>query len=189
MPFSDMVTLEYRQPEAILPPSDCEPSGNRGGQASGSGENHGSEGDKIPEEKDSDEESSSESSRPSKKRNLDHMMEVDSYPIDYLNCATTYTDLLKLRSLYNIPEDVILTIPEKGDVPSRLPKGYVTLHMESFKLGVRLPLSALLCQDIRWHAFGSWSATPKRVEGTLDLFCIMGRCQLGEPSLVEIKNL
>lgn len=67
-------------------------------------------------------------------------MEAESYPIDYLKCATTHTDLLKLRTLYNIPGDVILFIPGKGDVPSRPPKDYVTLHLESFKLRAQLPL-------------------------------------------------
>lgn len=126
--------LEYPHPEAILPPSNYEFVGNRGGEVSDSGENHGSKGAGIPEEKGDDEESSSEPSRPSKKRNLDHRIEADSYPIDYLKCATTHTDLLKLRTLYNIPEDVFLSIPGKCDVPNRPPKGYVTLHLESFKL-------------------------------------------------------
>lgn len=67
-------------------------------------------------------------------------MEADSYPIDYLKCATTHTDLLKLRTLYQIPNDILLTIPRKYDVPNRPPRGYVTLHLESFKLGVRLSL-------------------------------------------------
>lgn len=73
-------------------------------------------------------------------------MEADSYPIDYLKCATTHTDLLKLRTLYKIPNDVLLTIPEKCDVPSRPPRGYVTLHLESFKLGARLPLQPYFVQ-------------------------------------------
>ena len=68
------------------------------------------------------------------------MMEVYAYPIDYITCATTHTDLLKLRNLYNIHKEVFLVIPRKGDVPSRPPKGYVTMHLESFKLGIRLPL-------------------------------------------------
>ena len=67
-------------------------------------------------------------------------MEADSYPIDDLECVTTHTDLLNLRTLYNIHGDVILFIPGKGDVPSRPPKGYVTLQLKSFKLGARLPL-------------------------------------------------
>lgn len=73
-------------------------------------------------------------------------MEADSYPIDYLKCATTHTDLLKLRTLYKIPNDVLLTIPGKCDVPSRPPRGYVTLHLESFKLGARLPLQPYFVQ-------------------------------------------
>ena len=51
--------------------------GNRGGQASGSGENHSSEGAGIPEEVGDGEESSSEPSRPPKKRKLGHRMEAD----------------------------------------------------------------------------------------------------------------
>ena len=67
-------------------------------------------------------------------------MEADSYLIDYIACATTPTDLLKLRNLYNIHEEVLLVIPGKDDFPSRPPRGYVTMHLESFKLGVLLPL-------------------------------------------------
>ena len=58
-PSPNIVTLEYPRPETILPPSECEPSGNRGGQASGSGENRGFGEAEIPEEKDGDEESNS----------------------------------------------------------------------------------------------------------------------------------
>lgn len=65
-----MVTLEYPRPEAVLPPSNCEPSGNRSGQKLGSGENYGSERAEIPEEEYGNEESSSEPNRPSEKRNL-----------------------------------------------------------------------------------------------------------------------
>ena len=67
-------------------------------------------------------------------------MEADSYPIDYIVCATTPTGLLKLRSLYSIHDEVLLIIPGKDDVPNRPPRGYVTMHLESFKLGARLPL-------------------------------------------------
>ncbi|XP_024043232.1 uncharacterized protein LOC112099931 [Citrus clementina] len=130
--------LEYPRPGVVPPPSDSEPSGNRGGPASGSGENHGSDGTEIPEKEGGDEECYSEPSRPVKKSNLSHRTEDDSYLIDYLDCATTHTNLLKLRTLYLIPNNVLLTILGKGD--SRPPKGYVTLHMESFKLGARLPL-------------------------------------------------
>ena len=67
-------------------------------------------------------------------------MEANAYAINYITFASTHTDLLKLMNLYNIPEDVLLAIPGKGNVPSRPPKGYVTLHLKSFKLRARLPL-------------------------------------------------
>ncbi|XP_024039595.1 uncharacterized protein LOC112098187 [Citrus clementina] len=122
-PSYDRDTPEYPRPKAILPSSDFEPMGNRGGQASGSGENHSSEGAGVPEEVGDGEESSSKLSRPSEKINISHRMEADAYLIDYITCATTHTDLLKLRNLYNIPEEVLLVIPGKGDVPSWPPNG------------------------------------------------------------------
>ena len=119
--------LEYSRPKIILPSLDYELMRNCGGQASGFGENHSSEGAGVPEEVGDGEESSSEPSRPPKKRNLSHRMEVDTYHIDYIVCATTPTDLLKLRNLYNIPEEVLLVIFGKDNVPSRPPRGYVTI--------------------------------------------------------------
>ena len=139
-PSHGIDTLDYPCPQTILPSPDLEPVGNRSGSASGFGENHNSEEAGVPEEVGEGEESSTEPSRPSKKRNLGHMMEADAYPIDYITCATTYTDLLKLRNLYNIPEEVLLVISRKGNIPNRPPRGYVTMHLASFKLRARLPL-------------------------------------------------
>ena len=133
-------TPEYPRPTATSPSPELELAGNRGGPASGSSENHSSGGAGVPEEVGDSEGSSSEPSRPLKKRHIGHRVEADSYPIDYIACATTPTDLLKLRTLYNIPKEVLLIIPGKNDVPSRPPRGYVTMHLESFKLGARLPL-------------------------------------------------
>ena len=115
-------TLEYPRPLTISSSPDLELVGNRGGPASGSGENHSSGGVGVPEEVGDAEGSSSEPSRPPKKRNLGHRVEADSYPIDYIACATTPIDLLKLRTLYNTPEEILLVIPGKDDVPSR-PRG------------------------------------------------------------------
>ena len=83
-------TLEYLRPMTTLPSPNLEPVGNPGGPASGSGENHSSRGAGIPEEVGDGEGSSSEPSRPSKKRNLGYRMEADAYPIDYITCATTH---------------------------------------------------------------------------------------------------
>ena len=139
-PFYNRDTPEYPRLKTILHSPDFELMGNNGGPASGSSENHGSEGVGVLDEEGHGEESSSEPSRPFKKRYISHRMKVDAYHIDYITCATTHTDLLQLRNLYNIPEKVLLVIPRKCDVPSRPPKGYVTMYLESFKLGARLPL-------------------------------------------------
>ena len=139
-------TPEYPRLMATPLSLELELVGNRGGPASGSGknhssgENHSSGGVGVPEEVGDGEGSNSEPNRPPKKRNMGHKVEADSYLIDYITCATTPTDLLKLRTLYNIPEEVLLVIPGKDDIPSRPPRGYVTMHLESFKLGARLPL-------------------------------------------------
>ena len=133
-------TLEYPRPLVVSPSSEIELVGNRGGPASGSGENHSYGGVRVPEGVGDGEGSSSGPSRPPQRRHLGHRAEADSYPIDYTACATTETDLFKLRNLYDIPSEVLLVVPGKGDVPSRPPRGYVTMHLESFKLGARLPL-------------------------------------------------
>ncbi|XP_052289888.1 uncharacterized protein LOC107174447 [Citrus sinensis] len=133
-------TLEYPRPLVVSPSPELELVGNRGGSASGSGEDHGFSGVGIPEGTGDGEGSSFGPSGPAKKRHLGHRVEADSYPIDFIACATTPTDLFKLRNLYDIPNDVLLVVPGKGDVPSRPPKGYVTMHLESFRLGARLPL-------------------------------------------------
>ncbi|XP_024046494.1 uncharacterized protein LOC112100864 [Citrus clementina] len=155
-------TLEYPRPLVISPSPELELVGNRGGPASGSGENHSSGGVGVPEGVNDGEGSSSGPSRPAQKRNLGHRVEADSYPIDFMACATTPTDPFKLRNLYNIPNDVLLVVPGKGDVPSRPPRGYVTMHLESFKLGARLPLQRYFAKILgeSWGLIGGLEDRP-----------------------------
>ncbi|XP_052299236.1 uncharacterized protein LOC107177425 [Citrus sinensis] len=108
-------TLEYPRPLVVFPSPEIELVGNRGGPASGSGENHSYGGVRVPEGVGDGEGSSSGPSRPPQRRHLGHRAEADSYPIDYTACATTETDLFKLRNLYDIPSEVLLLVPGKGD--------------------------------------------------------------------------
>ncbi|XP_024043665.1 uncharacterized protein LOC112100089 [Citrus clementina] len=119
-------TLEYPRPLAVSPSPKLELVGNRGGPGSSSGENRSFGGVGIPERGGDGEGNSSRPSGPPQRRNLSHRIEADSYPIDYIACATTQTDLFKLRNLYNIPEEIPLVILGKGDVPSRPPRGSAT---------------------------------------------------------------
>ncbi|XP_052297160.1 uncharacterized protein LOC112497637 [Citrus sinensis] len=62
------------------------------------------------------------------------------YAIDYMTCTTTFDELEDLRLRYSIPGEIPLKVPGKKDAPSRPPRGYVTLYLDSFKYGLRCPL-------------------------------------------------
>ncbi|XP_052288755.1 uncharacterized protein LOC127899416 [Citrus sinensis] len=181
--------FEYPRPLVISPSPELELVGNRGGPASGSGENHSSGGVGIPEGVGDGEGSSSGPSRAAQKRNLGHMVEADSYPIDFMACATTPTDLFKLRNLYNIPDEVRLVVPGKGDVPSRPPKGYVTMHLESFRLGARLPLQPYFAKILGGMHLAPGQLHPNGWRVLSAMFVLWERCGSEEPSLIEVKHL
>ncbi|XP_024043097.1 uncharacterized protein LOC112099836 [Citrus clementina] len=182
-------SLEYHRPLTILPSPELELVGNRGGPASGSGEDHSYGGVGVSKEVGDGEGSSSEPSGPSRKRNLGHRVEADSYPIDFIACATTPTDLFKLRNLYNIPEEVLLVVSGKGDVPSRPPKGYVTMHLESFRLGARLPLQCYFAKILGGIHLAPGQLHPNGWRVLSAMFVLWERCGSEEPSLVEVKHL
>lgn len=92
----------------------------------------------ISENESSDESSSEESEL--KRTKISHRTKAESYPIDFMDCETTYEDLHRLMMEYSILDDIVLRIPGKGDIPSRPPQGFVTLYLKCFRLGVRLPL-------------------------------------------------
>ncbi|GAY64497.1 hypothetical protein CUMW_234040 [Citrus unshiu] len=182
-------TLEYPRTLVVSPSPELELVGNRGGPASGSGENHSSGGVGVPEEVGDGEGSSSEPSRPPKKRNLGHRVEADSYPVDYIAWATTQTDLFKLRNLYDIPEEVLLVVPGKGDVPSRPPRGYVMMHLESFKLGARMPLQRYFAKILGGMHLAPGQLHPNGWRVLSAMFVLWERCGSEEPSLVKVKHL
>jgi len=181
--------LEYPQPLAISPSPELELIGNRGGPASGSGENRSSGGAEVPIGEGNNEGSSSEPSRPPERRHLGHRMEAESYPIDHIACATTQDDLFKLRNLYDIPKEVLLVVPGKGDVPSRPPPGYVTMHLESFKLGAQLPLQRYFAKILGGMHLAPGQLHPNGWRVLSAMFVLWERCELEEPSLVEVKHL
>ncbi|XP_052297235.1 uncharacterized protein LOC127902369 [Citrus sinensis] len=182
-------TLEYPHPLAVSPSPELELVGNRGGPTSGSGENHSFGGVGVPEGVSDSEGSSSGPSRPTEKRNLGHRVEADSYHIDFTACATTPTDLFKLRNLYNIPNEVLLVVPGKCDVPSRPPKEYVTMHLESFKLGARLPLQSYFARILGGMHLAPGQLHPNGWRVLSAMFVLWERCGSEEPSLVELKHL
>ncbi|XP_052299641.1 uncharacterized protein LOC127903057 [Citrus sinensis] len=182
-------TLEYPRPLVVSPSPELELVGNRGGPASGSGENHSYGGVGVPEGVGDGEGSSSGPSRPPQRRHLGHRVEVDSYPIDFTTCATTQTDLFKLRNLYNIPVEVLLVVPGKGDIPSRPPRRYVTMHLESFRLGARLPLQRYFAKILGGMHLAPGQLHPNGWRVLSAIYVLWERCGSEEPSLVEVKQL
>ncbi|XP_052290829.1 uncharacterized protein LOC127900265 [Citrus sinensis] len=62
------------------------------------------------------------------------------YAIDFITCMTTFDELHDLQVRYDIPDEILLKVRGKKDTPSRPPRGYVTIFLESFKYGLRCPL-------------------------------------------------
>ncbi|XP_024043294.1 uncharacterized protein LOC112099975 [Citrus clementina] len=91
-------------------------------------------------EGDSGEVSPSGSSRPEERGTVGGRALSRDYAIDYMTCTTLFDELNDLRLRYSIPGEIPLKVPGKKDAPSRPPKGYVTLFLESFKYGLRCPL-------------------------------------------------
>ncbi|XP_024039303.1 uncharacterized protein LOC127898862 [Citrus sinensis] len=104
-------------------------------------------------------------------------------------CATTQTDLFKLRNLYNIPEEVLLVVPGKGDVPSRPLWGYVTMHLESFRLGARLPLQHYFAKILGGMYLAPGQLHPNGWRVLSVMYVLWERCGSEELSLVEVKHL
>ncbi|KAH9803146.1 Receptor-like serine/threonine-protein kinase SD1-8 [Citrus sinensis] len=126
-------TLEYPRLLATSPSSELELVGNRGGPASGSGENHSSGGVGVPEE--------------------------------------------------------VGDVPGKCDVPSRPPRGYVTMHLESFKLGARLSLQRYFAKILGGMHLAPGQLHPNGWRVLSAMYVLWERCGSEEPSLVEVKHL
>ncbi|XP_024035552.1 uncharacterized protein LOC112096359 [Citrus clementina] len=108
-------------------------SGEEGSSGSGGTLSEKGEGD-------SGEVSPSGTSRPEERGTVGGRALSRDYAIDYMSCTTTFDELNDLRLRYSIPGEIPLKIPGKKDTPSRPPRGYVTLYLESFKYGLRCPL-------------------------------------------------
>ncbi|KAL9422378.1 hypothetical protein AB3S75_034615 [Citrus x aurantiifolia] len=72
---------------------------------------------------DSGEISSPGVSRPEKKRKVRGRALAEHYAIDLMICTTTVEDLVKFRTVYDIPDSILLRIPRKKDTPCRPPRG------------------------------------------------------------------
>ncbi|XP_052287224.1 uncharacterized protein LOC127898774 [Citrus sinensis] len=119
-----------------MSPQTTSTSGSNGEEGSSGSEDTLSENG----EGDSGEVSPSGTSRPEERGTVGGRALSRNYAIDYMTCTTLFDELNDLRLRYSIPGEIPLKVPGKKDAPSRPPRGYVTLFLESFKYGLRCPL-------------------------------------------------
>ncbi|XP_052289882.1 uncharacterized protein LOC127899798 [Citrus sinensis] len=119
-----------------MSPQTTSTSGSNGEEGSSGSEDTLSENG----EGDSGEVSPSGTSRPEERGTVGGRALSRDYAIDYMTCTTSFDELNDLRLRYSIPGEIPLKVPGKKDAPSRPPRGYVTLFLESFKYGLRCPL-------------------------------------------------
>ncbi|XP_024036874.1 uncharacterized protein LOC112096895 [Citrus clementina] len=118
-----------------MSPQTTSTSGSNGEEGSSGSEDTLSENG----EGDSGEVSPSGTSRPEERGTVGGRALSRNYAIDYMTCTTLFDELNDLRLRYSIPGEIPLKVPGKKDAPSRPPRGYVTLFLESFKYGLSEP--------------------------------------------------
>ncbi|KAL9409333.1 hypothetical protein AB3S75_047676 [Citrus x aurantiifolia] len=138
---------------------------------------------------DSGEMSSPETSRPDRRSTVGGKALSQHYAIDFITCTTTVDELTNLRVKYGIPDDVPLRILGKKDTSSRPPRGYVTMFLESFKLGLRCPLQPYFAQMLNGLNLALGQLNPNGWRVLSGLFILWDRCCQSEPTVDEVKHL
>ncbi|KAK9232014.1 hypothetical protein WN943_022256 [Citrus x changshan-huyou] len=138
---------------------------------------------------DSSEASPSGASRPEERGTVGGRALSRDYAIDYMSCTTTFDELNDLRLRYSIPGEIPLRIPGKKDTPSRPPRGYVTLYLESFKYGLRCPLQPYFARILNGLNLAPGQLNPNGWRVLSGLFILWDRCCQGEPTVDEVKHL
>ncbi|XP_024036917.1 uncharacterized protein LOC112096924 [Citrus clementina] len=106
-----------------------------------------------------------------------------------MTCTTTFDELDDLRLRYSIPGEIPLKIPGKKDAPSRPPRGYVTLYLDSFKYGLRCPLQPYFARILNGLNLSPGQLNPNGWRVLSGLFILWDRCCQSEPTIDEVKHL
>ncbi|XP_024039431.1 uncharacterized protein LOC112098057 [Citrus clementina] len=155
-----------------MSPQTTSSSGNSGEEGSSGSENTLSEdqGD------DSGEESPPGTPRPEGRSTVGGRALTRDYVINYIACTTTFDELNDLQLRYSIPGEIPLKIPGKKDSPSRPPKGYVTLFLESFKYGLRCPSQPYFTRILNGLNLAPGQLNPNGWRVLSGLFILWDRC-------------
>ncbi|XP_052296315.1 uncharacterized protein LOC102610248 isoform X1 [Citrus sinensis] len=168
-----------------MSPQTTSSSGHSDEEGSSSSENTLSEG----RGDNSSEVSPSGASRPEGQSTVGGRALSRDYAIDYMTCTTTFGELDDLRLRYSIPGEIILKVPGKKDTPSRPPRGYVTLFLESFRHGLRCPLQPYFARILNGLNLAPGQLNPNGWRVLSGLFILWDRCCQSEPTVDEVKHL
>ncbi|KAL9448162.1 hypothetical protein AB3S75_015602 [Citrus x aurantiifolia] len=168
-----------------MSPQTTSTSGSNGEDGSSGSESTSSENG----EGDSGEVSPSGTSRPEERGTVGGRTLSRDYAIDYMSCTTTFDELDDLRLRYSIPGEIPLKIPGKKDTPSRPPRGYVTMFLESFKYGLRCPLQPYFARILNGLNLAPGQLNPNGWRVLSGLFILWDRCCQSEPTVDEVKHL
>lgn len=130
-----------------------------------------------------------EETQPHKRQRTGQRLEAESFAIDHMRCETSLQDLDQLRAMYHIPASVDLRLPGENNTPSHPPRGYVTLFLESFRWGVRLPLQSYFARVLSQLRLAPGQLNPNGWRVLFGLYVLWRWCNLGEPAVDEIKHL
>ena len=168
-----------------MSPQTTSSSGNSGEEGSSGSENNLSE----DQGGDSGEMSPPGTSRPEGRSTVGGRALLQNYAIDFISCTTTVDELTDLRVRYDIPYEIPLRISGKKDTPSRPPRGYVTLFLESFKYGLRCPLQPYFARILNELNLTHGQLNPNGWRVLSGLFILWDRCCQSEPTVDELKHL
>ncbi|KAL9453153.1 hypothetical protein AB3S75_008866 [Citrus x aurantiifolia] len=133
--------------------------------------------------------SPSGTSRPEERGTVGGKALSRDYAVDYMTCTTSFDELDDLRLRYSIPGEIPLKVPVKKDAPSRPPRGYVTLFLESFKYGLRCPLQPYFARILNGLNLAPGQLNPNGWRVLSGLFILWDRCCQSEPTVDEVKHL
>ena len=161
--------------------------------STGNSDDEGSSGleDTLSEDQGDDlsEMSSPGTSRPDRRSTVGGKALSQYYAIDFMTCMTTVDELVSLWARYVIPDDIPFKIPGKKDTPSRPPRGYVTLFLDSFKLGLRCPLQPYFARILNGLNLASGQLNLNGWRVLSCLFILWDRCCQSKPTADEVKHL
>ncbi|KAH7575971.1 hypothetical protein JRO89_XS02G0265600 [Xanthoceras sorbifolium] len=111
------------------------------------------------------------------------------WSIDAIRSTMTPTSLESLKKSYGISNDVVLRLPEKGQLASSPPQGEVALHSTFFEFGVNLPFHPFLRYMLSQLQCAPAQLSPNAWRAIIGTYIIWKQCQFPELTFREFKQL